>query len=132
MRTTAEVLEDHLQLAKEGDLEQDLARNYAEDVVVFMSDGIYRGLNDVRALARRLDEELPSATFEYITVLSEGDVGFLEWRADARGAVVTDGADSFVIRDGKIVAQTIHYTVIPVEHIQAPQVPHEDWGKETT
>jgi hypothetical protein len=27
--------------------------------------------------------------------------------------VVEDGADSFLIQDGKIVAQTIHYTVTP-------------------
>jgi hypothetical protein len=27
--------------------------------------------------------------------------------------VIRDGADSYVIRDGKIVAQTIHYTVEP-------------------
>lgn len=26
---------------------------------------------------------------------------------------VDDGADSFVVRDGRIVAQTIHYTVVP-------------------
>jgi hypothetical protein len=117
MRTTREVFEDHLQLAKDGDLETDLARNYAEDVVVFMPEGIYRGHEGVRQLALRLVDELPSAQVEYTTLLSEGEVAFLEWRADARGAVVTDGADSFVVRDGKIVAQTIHYTVVPVEHI---------------
>jgi hypothetical protein len=117
MRTTREVFEDHLQLAKDGDLETDLARNVAADIVVFMADGIYHGHEGVRELAARLMDELPSARFEYTTVLSEGEVAFLEWRADASGAVVTDGADSFVVRDGKIVAQTIHYTVVPVEHI---------------
>ena len=117
MRTTREVLDDHLELAKRGELEDDLQRNYAPDVVVFMADGIYHGLDDVRRLARRLEEELPEAQFEYTTVLAEGEVGYLEWAADADGAAVTDGADTFVIRDGKVVAQTIHYTVVPVEHI---------------
>lgn len=42
------------------------------------------------------------------------DVGFLEWTARAAdGSRVEDGADSFVIRDGRIRAQTIHYTVPP-------------------
>lgn len=30
---------------------------------------------------------------------------------NADGARVSDGADSYLIRDGKIAAQTIHYTV---------------------
>ena len=117
MRTAREVIEDHLRLAKNGEVEADLERNYAPNVILFMSDGVYRGYDDVRALAQRLVGELPEARFEYTTVLIEDDVGFLEWTADANGAAVTDGADSFVVRDGKIVAQTIHYTVVPIEHI---------------
>lgn len=42
---------------------------------------------------------------------SLGRFAFLEWTATETGAKVEDGADSFVIEDGKIVAQTIHYTV---------------------
>lgn len=43
----------------------------------------------------------------------QGEVGFLEWTAEADGGRVDDGADSYVIRNGRIVAQTIHYTVTP-------------------
>jgi len=46
-------------------------------------------------------------------MLVEGELGFLEWSARGSGAEVEDGADSYLIRDGRIVAQTIHYTVIP-------------------
>lgn len=67
----------------------------------------------MRQLARLLREQLPNMRFQYRTVLVEGEVGFLEWTADADGAKVEDGADSYVIHDGRIVAQTIHYTVIP-------------------
>lgn len=65
----------------------------------------------MRELARLLDQELPKATFEYRTVLVELEMGFLEWTTRAQGAVVEDGADSYLIRDGRIIAQTIHYTV---------------------
>lgn len=117
MRDTREVLEDHLRLAKLGSVEEDLQRNYTPDVVVFIADGIYRGHDGVRQLASRLERELPSVTFEYTVVLSERDFAFLEWTAEARGAAVTDGADSFCVRDGRIVAQTIHYTVQQVTHV---------------
>jgi hypothetical protein len=40
-----------------------------------------------------------------------GNYAFLEWRGDAERVTVEDGADSFVIHDGRIVMQSIHYTV---------------------
>ena len=72
VRSTREVLDDHLALAAAGDWRTDLDRNVADDIVVL--------------------------------------TGF-EWTADGPTARVRDGADSFVIRDGRIVVQTIHYTV---------------------
>lgn len=118
-RSAREVIDDHLELARSGDFDTDLERNYHPDVVFFMSDGIYRGREGGLELAKRLEEELPGATFEYTTVLVEADVGFLEWTGRANETEVNDGADSFVVRDGLIVAQTIHYTVEP--RTRAPQ-----------
>lgn len=43
-RSTREVLEDHLRLRREGDLEEDLARNYAEDVVLLCKHGVFKGV----------------------------------------------------------------------------------------
>ena len=58
-----------------------------------------------------LKEEVPDANFHYGTRLAEGEMAFLEWTAEGHGVRVDDGADSFLIRGGRIVAQTIHYTV---------------------
>lgn len=114
-RPAAEVLRSHLQEGKHGTVDEDLPRNYAEDVVILTGCGVYRGYDGMRQLAQLLREQLPNMRFEYRTVLVEGEVGFLEWRAEADGAKVEDGADSYVIRDGRIVAQTIHYTVVPAD-----------------
>lgn len=111
-RSAAEVLDDHLRESQTGSIEDDLARNYAVDLVVLTGRGIYRGHDGLRQLARLLNEELPNAGFEYRTRLVEGEMGFLEWAAHAEGADVEDGADSYLIRGGLIIAQTIHYTVI--------------------
>jgi hypothetical protein len=43
----------------------------------------------------------------------EQNIGFLEWTADSDTHIVTDGVDSYVIQDGYIRAQTIHYTLMP-------------------
>ena len=112
-RSPQEVFEDHLRISYEGSVEQDMARNYAEDVVLLTGRGIYRGHEGLKELARQLQNELPECTFEYRTILVEGEVAFLEWtgRSASTSARVDDGADSFLIRDGQIVAQTIHYTV---------------------
>lgn len=110
-RSAKEVLQDHLRESKHGSIDDDLPRNYAEDVVILTGRGVFRGHDGMRHLNQILMEELPNAAFEYRTQLAEGEMAFLEWTARAGGARVNDGADSYLIRGGKIVAQTIHYTV---------------------
>lgn len=110
-RSARQVFEDHLRTGLEGTVEEDLARNYADDLVVLTSNGVQRGHDRLRRQADKLRKELPNCTFCYGTQLVEGEFAFLEWSADADGAKVRDGADSYVIRNGQIVAQTIHYTI---------------------
>jgi hypothetical protein len=110
-RSASEVLDEHLRLAQAHDIEHDVLRNYAEDCVILMGQGTYHGHDGARALAAQLERELPGAHYDYVTKKVEGPVGFLEWKASVDGRRVDDGADSFVIRDGRIVAQTIHYSV---------------------
>lgn len=112
-RSCAEVLDDHLRLAAERRVEEDLDRNYARDCVLLDRRGAFHGHEGARTLARLLHEELGDAPFDYVTRVVEGRVGFLEWTAEGERAVVRDGADSFVVEEGLVVAQTIHYTVEP-------------------
>ena len=113
-RSSQEVFEDHLWQGKHGSVEENFERNYADDVVVLTGRGAYRGRDGLEYLAGVLREELPDGAFEYRTKLVEGQTAFLEWTARSGSARVDDGADSFFIRDGRIVAQTIHYTVEPL------------------
>ncbi|UJP09238.1 nuclear transport factor 2 family protein [Microbacterium sp. KUDC0406] len=110
MRTTTEVVHDHLMRRLEGDLDADL-RNYASDIVLLTGSGVYRGHEGVRACAAELDRLVGSGTFTYAETVIDGDYGFLEWTADHEDSMVRDGADSFVIQNGAIVMQSIHYTV---------------------
>jgi SnoaL-like domain len=118
-RTTREVLDDHLDIANrwaggsfEELLEEDLRRNVSEDIVVLINRGVFHGHDGVKQLARALGEELPEhRSFEYTHVSAEGRMALLEWTYEDSGVQVRDGVDSYLIEDGKIVAQTIHYSL---------------------
>ena len=110
-RSTRTVFEDHLHLRKQGKTEEDIERNYAPDVVVLSGTGVDHGHDGVRTTAGELHHYLPNGTWEYRNTLVEDDYAFLEWTARSDNGTVCDGADSFVVRDGHIVFQSIHYTV---------------------
>lgn len=119
-RTARDVLDDHLGIANtwggEGSFEEilaeDLRRNVSEDIVVLLNRGVFVGHDGVRELAMMLSEELPEhAEFTYTHVSAEGRVALLEWTYEDSHVRVRDGVDSYLIEDGKIIGQTIHYTV---------------------
>ena len=64
-RTTQEVIDDHLRLATENDVEADLERNVADDIVVLSGRGIFHGHAGVHELARQLLDEVPSGEWVY-------------------------------------------------------------------
>ena len=73
---------------------------------------VHHGHDGVRRLGAILRSYMAEGDYEYHTTLTDGDLGMLVWsgrcaRADDH---VHDGVDSYVIRDGRIVAQTIHYS----------------------
>ena len=46
-------------------------------------------------------------------ISTEDRIGLLEWSYEDATVRVRDGVDSYLIEDGLIVAQTIHYTLEP-------------------
>lgn len=107
------VFESHLALRLANDVEGDIAQNYSQDVVLMTCTGTFHGHDGVRASARELAGYLPEAKFTYVLRMVEGDVAYLVWTGQSAKGTVRDGVDTFVVREGKIVAQTIHYTVRP-------------------
>lgn len=112
-RNTEEVFLDHLMRADRGDVEGDIEQNFAPDCVLMTSYGTFRGHDGVRDAARLLQDQLGASSWSYRTKAWHGDLAFLEWTADTSRARVRDGADSFLIRDGRIEVMTAHYTVEP-------------------
>jgi predicted SnoaL-like aldol condensation-catalyzing enzyme len=122
MRTTADVFEDHLELRLAGKVDDDIAKNYSDDVVMLSSTEVGHGRAGARRCADELARLLPDAEFEIVAKQVHGDYAFLHWRARSKEARVCHGADSFVIRDGKIVMQSVYYAVEPLSGGRAASV----------
>lgn len=112
LRTTREVIEDHVALRRNGRLEEDLQRNYARNVVLLTSNSCLVGHDALRASAARLREQLPGVQFQFPALQVHGDYALLIWQARSDGDQVHCGADSFVVRNGLIRLQTVHYCLI--------------------
>lgn len=98
-RSTSEVLRNHLVLRANGKLEEDLERNYSEEVVLIHQRGVVRGREGVRESGERLKRQLRGGRYEYLTERVEGEYAFLIWRAGSSTARIEHGVDSFLIRE---------------------------------
>lgn len=112
-RTTQQVLEDHLQLRKQGKLEEDLQRNYAAEIVLLTETKQYSGFSGVRKSAALLRSYVPGQNYTYKVTRVHGQIGYLVWTAQAKQDEINYGADSYLIINGKIIIQTIFYHVTP-------------------
>lgn len=112
-RSSREVIEDHIRLQISGRIEEDLQRNYAQDVVLLTAGGRpLRGHEAVRDAAAPLYRHRPGSCYEMVALQVNGDYGLLVWKAEGRDYAVDCAADSFVVSGGKIRMQTTHYKLL--------------------
>jgi ketosteroid isomerase-like protein len=114
MASTKEVLDNHLKCFGEGDLKAILS-DYAPGAVLFTSAGPLRGADAMRPLFQALIAEFgkPGAAFRMKQQSVEGDYAYILWTAETADNVYEVGTDTFVVRDGKIVAQSYTGKITP-------------------
>src|SRR5262247_2449816 len=114
MASTKEVLDNHLKCFSEGDLEGILS-DYAPGAVMFTSDGPLRGAEAMRPLFQAMIAEFgkPGAVFSLKQQFVEGDYAYILWTGETAENVYELGTDTFVVRDGKIVAQSFAGKITP-------------------
>ena len=107
MTSTKDVLDRHLKCFGEFDLNGILS-DYAPDAVMFTANGTLRGVDAIRPLFQALitEFEKPGAAFSMKLQSVEGDCGYILWNAETSDNVYELGTDTFVVRQGKIVAQS--------------------------
>jgi len=109
---TRQVIGRHLECRRQKDIEKDIANNYAADVVLFHIHGKERGYDGIRKSAGRLTHQLPEAEYRFKSCVFDGPYAYLEWEADSPKYLVRDGADSFVVENGRIAMQSVYYRLL--------------------
>jgi len=114
MLTTNEVVNQHLKSFGESDLEGVLA-DYSSDAVLFVPGKPLRGRAAIEPFFQALLSEFakPGASFSMREQWFEGEYGYILWSAETADNTYEVATDTFVVRDGKIVAQSFAAKVTP-------------------
>jgi ketosteroid isomerase-like protein len=107
MTSTKDVLDRHLQNFMAGDLESILS-DYANEAVLFTPDGPLKGTGEIGTLFQRLLAEFgkPGTAFSMKQTFFAGDYAYILWTAETADNVYELATDTFVVRNGKIAAQS--------------------------
>ncbi|WP_298901731.1 nuclear transport factor 2 family protein [uncultured Psychroserpens sp.] len=113
MRTVKDVWEHHKVAFANANLEE-VMLDYAEDCIYVTTNKSLVGKDKIRALYKNHFDTLEEgSSSSIISETIEGEIVFFEWTADSPSISISDGVDTFVIRNGYIVAQTMRATVVP-------------------
>ena len=114
MRSTRSVIDNHLKCFGEGDLEGILS-DYAPQAVLFTPQAPLRGVAEIRPLFESLLAEFgrPGATFRLDHLSVDGEHGYILWSAETADNVYELATDTFVVRDGRITAQSFAGKITP-------------------
>jgi ketosteroid isomerase-like protein len=114
MVSTSDVLDRHLKSFAERDVDGVLA-DYSPDAVLFVSDGPLKGPDRIRPLFQALFSEFakPGSSFTMQQRLIEGDHAYIIWTAETADNSYEFATDTFVVRNGSIVAQSFAAKVKP-------------------
>jgi ketosteroid isomerase-like protein len=116
MNTTKEVLDNHLRCFGESDLNGILS-DYAPMAILFTPDRPLVGVDAIRPLFEGLLAEFakPGASFELKHQSIKDDYAYILWTAETADNRYELATDTFVVRDGKIVAQSFAARILPKE-----------------
>jgi ketosteroid isomerase-like protein len=112
--TTSDVLDRHLKCFAQLDVDGVLA-DYSPDAVLFVPDGPLRGPHAMKPLFQALVSEFakPGSSFTMRQRCIEGDHAYILWTAETADNSYEFATDTFVVRNGKIVAQSFAAQIKP-------------------
>jgi len=85
-----------------------LVAQYADDAIVITPQGTLRGPAQIRGMIEGIIAEFaqPGVSFDLIHRAVEGPVANFVWRAETGKNVWDLGAETYVLKDGKVAFQT--------------------------
>ena len=112
MASTKDVLDHHLKCFGEGNLEGILA-DYAPDAVLFMPTGPLKGLTAIKPVFESIFSEFGKPGMTFSMKQFDGDYAYILWAAETADNHYEAATDTFVVREGKIVAQSFAAKITP-------------------
>jgi ketosteroid isomerase-like protein len=112
-RTAEQILSDHRAALAAGDVDHDVQCNYAPDAVVISDTGVDRGRDAIRRSLRQIasffGDVVPVVNSQTIVQLDDVTaIARVLFSVKTPAIEVTDGVDTYVIRNGQIHCQTAH------------------------
>jgi ketosteroid isomerase-like protein len=98
----------HWQAFGAGDVEAIMA-DYADDAVLITPEGTLTGLAQIRSLFAKIFADMfppASSSLKLTKQVVEGEMAYILWSGHSTFYNAPFATDTFVIRDGKIIAQT--------------------------
>src|SRR5262245_24012534 len=107
MQSTSDVLDHHLKAFAAYDLDGVLA-DYSTDAVLFTPGGPLKGPDAIKPLFQALVSEFrkPGSSFMMQQQWIDGDHAYILWTAETADNSYEFATDTFVVRSGKIIAQS--------------------------
>jgi ketosteroid isomerase-like protein len=105
---TEKTLHHHWQAFGAGDVDAIMA-DYAEDAVLITRDATLKGHAQIRSLFSQISENIfppDSTSLKLTNQVVEGEIAYILWSANSARYNAPFCTDTFLIHDGKIVAQT--------------------------
>ena len=114
LASTKDVIDHHLKSFGDRDLEGILS-DYSPGAVLFAANGPLKGVVALRPMFQAMIAEFskPGAAFHLQQQFIDGDHGYILWNAETADNVYELGTDTFVVKNGKIVAQSFTGQITP-------------------
>ena len=122
MNPTKSIIDHHLKSFVDRNLEG-LLSDYAPGAVMFTANGPLKGEAALRPMFQAMIAEFsqPGAVFHLKQQFIDGDHAYILWNAETADNIYDLGTDTFVVRDGKIVAQSFTARIRP-KVVKAPRI----------
>jgi len=121
-KTTEDVVKAHLAAFGKRDMKAILA-DYAADAMLITPMGTAKGHEQLKGMFTKFFAEFakPGMKFKMGKTLFKDDVGFITWSGETADNTYEMATDTFVVKDGKIVAQTFAGMIKPKAKKDAPK-----------
>jgi hypothetical protein len=118
-RTPQETVEEHVALIAAGNIDAAMC-DFAPEATVILPGQVVQGLDNIRGGLEGIGSLLGSGVPEVTSITAHDSVVLLTFQADGVPCTIPDGSDTYIVRRGKIVAQTVHDTFVSADGYDCP------------